>query len=383
MTENRTNSHWLTTGQAAKLCSVTPDTVLKWIRKGRLDAARTAGGHFRIRREALDGLIRDGQTTERDSASSDAHFSVPLRCWEYLSDGGVVRDACRDCIVHRVRASWCFRMAVLAPEIGHAGGCCQTSCEDCAYYRRVCGLPTNVLVVTSDLDLVRGLRDGEHEGLTIRFADNAYDAAALVQGFLPAVALVDQETCGDGSGGLVQSLASDPRLPGLKIVEAVPPGGQGCLGDGEDAHYVVEVLEKPLGPRDIAAVVDSYPVEVMDTGDTEVWRHPEREVAMIMERGTATAARDHDGFLKELSSWSRATAEALAEEHGIGPLTEEHWRIIEFVQEYYQAYGKGPPVVKVHKETGLRSEEICKLFPCGMVKGAYRLAGLPRPPGCV
>ena len=27
-------------------------------------------------------------------------------------------------------------------------------------------------------------------------------------------------------------------------------------------------------------------------------------------------------------------------------------------------------------------EEICKLFPCGMVKGAYRLAGLPRPPGC-
>ncbi len=382
MAENRTNRHWLTTGQAAKLCSVTPDTVLKWIRKGRLDAARTAGGHFRIRREALDGLIRDGRTTLRDSTTSDAHPSFPLRCWEYLSDRGVVRDACRDCIVHRVRASWCFRMAVLAPEIGHAGGCCQTSCEDCAYYRRVCGLPTNVLAVTSDLDLVRGLRDGECEALTVRFADNAYDAAALVQEFLPAVALVDQETCDDGSGGLVQSLASDPRLPGLKIVAVVPPGEQASMGFGEDAYYIVEVLEKPLGCREIAAVVESFPVEMMDTGDTESWRQPEREVAMIMERGTTTAARDYDGFLRELSSWSRATAEALAEEHGIGPLTEEHWRIIEFVQEYYKTYGKGPPVVKVHKETGLKSEEICKLFPCGMVKGAYRLAGLPRPPGC-
>ena len=32
---------FLTTGQAAELCSVTPDTVLKWIRSGRLAAART------------------------------------------------------------------------------------------------------------------------------------------------------------------------------------------------------------------------------------------------------------------------------------------------------------------------------------------------------
>ena len=94
------------------------------------------------------------------------------------------------------------------------------------------------------------------------------------------------------------------------------------------------------------------------------------------------ASSDEDGFLTTMASWNRGMAEALAVEHEIGELTDDHWKVIEYVQDYYATYGQGPPVVKVHKVTGLKSEDICKLFPCGMVKGAYRLAGLPRPPGC-
>ena len=97
---------------------------------------------------------------------------------------------------------------------------------------------------------------------------------------------------------------------------------------------------------------------------------------------TSSADLDPNGVLKTLATWTRTDAERRALEHEVGPLTDEHWRIIEYVQDYYRAYGSGPPVVKVHKETGLTSEDICRLFPCGMVKGAYRLAGLPRPPGC-
>jgi tRNA 2-thiouridine synthesizing protein E len=94
-------------------------------------------------------------------------------------------------------------------------------------------------------------------------------------------------------------------------------------------------------------------------------------------------ALDEDGFLKVLSDWSRSKARELAEKNDIGPLTEEHWKVIEFVKDYYEAYRIGPPVVKIGKTTGLSAGEICRLFPCGVVKGAYRLAGLPRPPGCV
>jgi tRNA 2-thiouridine synthesizing protein E len=91
---------------------------------------------------------------------------------------------------------------------------------------------------------------------------------------------------------------------------------------------------------------------------------------------------DEDGFLKTMSEWTRAMAEELAEKNDIGPLTENHWKVIEFVKSYFQTNGKGPPVVKIGKHTGMSASEICHLFPCGVVKGAYRLAGLPRPPGC-
>jgi len=88
------------------------------------------------------------------------------------------------------------------------------------------------------------------------------------------------------------------------------------------------------------------------------------------------------GFLKTMADWDRAEAQRLAVDHGVGQLTDDHWKVIEFVQGYYRTHGVGPPVVKVHQVTGLSSSDICDLFPCGMVKGAYRLSGLPRPPGC-
>jgi TusE/DsrC/DsvC family sulfur relay protein len=96
-----------------------------------------------------------------------------------------------------------------------------------------------------------------------------------------------------------------------------------------------------------------------------------------------TASFDEDGFLKMMSNWSRSMAQDLADKNDIGPLTEEHWKVIEFVKNYYETYGTGPPVVKIGKTTGMSADEICGLFPCGVVRGAYRLAGLPRPPGCV
>lgn len=92
---------------------------------------------------------------------------------------------------------------------------------------------------------------------------------------------------------------------------------------------------------------------------------------------------DPDGFLKEISGWNRETAKELAERNNLGPLTEKHWMIIEFVRDYYTKHGEGPPIVKIGKATGFKPSEICRMFPCGVARGAYRLAGLPRPSGCL
>ncbi len=92
---------------------------------------------------------------------------------------------------------------------------------------------------------------------------------------------------------------------------------------------------------------------------------------------------DNEGFLVEMTQWTREMAVELAKRNDLGPLTEDHWKIIEFVRSYYLKHRTGPPVVKIGKATGLPPMRICELFPCGVARGAYRLAGLPRPIGCL
>ncbi len=89
-----------------------------------------------------------------------------------------------------------------------------------------------------------------------------------------------------------------------------------------------------------------------------------------------------DGYLSEIASWTREIAEELARRNEIWPLTEEHWKVILYLRDYYLKYRQGPVILKISRATGLSVQRICELFPCGMVRGAYRIAGLPRPPGC-
>jgi tRNA 2-thiouridine synthesizing protein E len=94
---------------------------------------------------------------------------------------------------------------------------------------------------------------------------------------------------------------------------------------------------------------------------------------------------DCEGFFADKGFWSVDGAQKLARANEIGEyvLSEDHWKVINFVRDYYKKNGIGPAMVKVVKKTGLSLKQVCKLFPCGLVKGAYRLAGLPKPPGCV
>jgi dissimilatory sulfite reductase related protein len=92
---------------------------------------------------------------------------------------------------------------------------------------------------------------------------------------------------------------------------------------------------------------------------------------------------DEDGFIQDPSGWDEAIAKALAEEEGIKELTEEHWKVIKFLRDYYLQFGVAPMIRKLCKETGFQLKYIYQLFPTGPAKGACKLAGLPKPTGCV
>ncbi len=92
---------------------------------------------------------------------------------------------------------------------------------------------------------------------------------------------------------------------------------------------------------------------------------------------------DEDGFIQDPSRWDDAVAVSLAEKEGINQLTDEHWKVIRYLRNYYLEFGTAPMIRKVVKETGFQLKYIYQLFPTGPAKGACKLAGLPKPTGCV
>ncbi len=92
---------------------------------------------------------------------------------------------------------------------------------------------------------------------------------------------------------------------------------------------------------------------------------------------------DEDGFIQDPSRWDDTIAVALAEKEGINQLTDEHWKVIRYLRNYYMEFGVAPMIRKVVKDTGFQLKYIYQLFPTGPAKGACKLAGLPKPTGCV
>ncbi len=92
---------------------------------------------------------------------------------------------------------------------------------------------------------------------------------------------------------------------------------------------------------------------------------------------------DEDGFIQDTTQWDDAIAKALADAEGIKELTEEHWKVIRYLRAYYLQFGVAPMIRKLTKETGFPLKHIYELFPTGPAKGACKLAGLPKPTGCV
>ena len=251
-------SRRLTTSEAAELCDVRPDTVLKWIKKGRLQAVRTAGGHHRIEYRNLEPFLRALRAGQEVQPGSESAVR-PVRCWEFFSNQGVLRDACKECPAYRVRAAWCFEMFGVGKEAGHAKLFCLDSCDECAYYRRVKGLKIHVLVASQDEDLILHLSEEESKSLSLRVVHNGYEASAVIPDFRPAFAVVDQDLTPDGGKELVGCLTTDPRVPGLKIILAVPGAGRRRRKDSELG--AIAVLVKPFGLDGLTAVVNRLPVE--------------------------------------------------------------------------------------------------------------------------
>lgn len=116
------------TGQAARYCFVTGDTLLNWINQGSLKAQKTPGGQYRIRPGALYTFM-----VEHDMSTDllEAELDVRPLCWEFNCRRHNALG-CLGCLVHRSGAALCFELRDLL----HDSPARPVSCDECDYYRR-------------------------------------------------------------------------------------------------------------------------------------------------------------------------------------------------------------------------------------------------------
>jgi TusE/DsrC/DsvC family sulfur relay protein len=103
----------------------------------------------------------------------------------------------------------------------------------------------------------------------------------------------------------------------------------------------------------------------------------------LFEYGNVKIEVDEDGFIEEPDLWNEEVALALASTEGVAELTDSHWKVINYLRDYYTKFGVAPMIRKLCKETGFPLKEIYELFPSGPAKGACKVAGLAKPTGCV
>jgi tRNA 2-thiouridine synthesizing protein E len=92
---------------------------------------------------------------------------------------------------------------------------------------------------------------------------------------------------------------------------------------------------------------------------------------------------DAEGFLTDPAQWNDQIAEAIAAENGIPELTDRHWLVVRFMRDRFLQTGTAPSIRSLGKESGVPIKELYQLFPKGPAKLAAKIAGIPKPKGCI
>lgn len=92
---------------------------------------------------------------------------------------------------------------------------------------------------------------------------------------------------------------------------------------------------------------------------------------------------NEEGFFLHPETWTEDMVPELARREGIDTVTDRHMQVIRFMRNDYLARGTGPTVRVLGKASGVSIKELYQLFPKGPAKIAARIAGIPKPRGCI
>jgi tRNA 2-thiouridine synthesizing protein E len=106
-------------------------------------------------------------------------------------------------------------------------------------------------------------------------------------------------------------------------------------------------------------------------------------VAPTVTLAGLTVDVNEEGFFLQPEQWVETMVPELARAEGIADLTDRHWQVIRFMRRQFEENGTGPTVRVLGKTSGVSIKELYQLFPRGPAKAAARIAGIPKPRGCI
>lgn len=106
---------------------------------------------------------------------------------------------------------------------------------------------------------------------------------------------------------------------------------------------------------------------------------PKPGVTAAVINGIAFTA---DGHLVDASQWSEALAQQLADAQGV-TMTEAHWAVVRFAREDFARSTVAPNIRRITQGTTLSTKDLYALFPKAPARTIAKIAGIPKPAGCL
>ncbi len=245
---------YYTTSQAAEVLSVSADTVLRWVKSGKIESYLTPGGHARIPHQAVRTILQrsDAQARPREAAADTAPSH--LFCWDMQSEQGRITESCRQCATYRSRSGRCYRIRCDCEDFAGLHLRCQDPCDDCSYYRVTRRRPVRAMLVSPSGHLRRGLSTQATEtDLDFCAVDGAYACSTEMQEFRPDYLVVDCAFGTSRTREICRHLLDDRRLPITRIILASP---RAKLRENCDRE-VFGWIRKPFNVGQLRSLIDS------------------------------------------------------------------------------------------------------------------------------
>ena len=89
-----------------------------------------------------------------------------------------------------------------------------------------------------------------------------------------------------------------------------------------------------------------------------------------------------DGHLADASTWTRTLGASLAQLQGV-TLTDAHWAVLEVARADFATTNVSPNIRRLTQIAGVTTKDIYAMFPKAPGRTIAKIAGLPKPAGCL